>query len=84
MKHCYLLVLLLAGCYNPPHILTYEELVAYPVQCEIADSQLHELKILQRIKNFNADPDELNAADSMYNSRLKATIWWYAYRCEPK
>lgn len=62
-------------------VLSYQELVDYPSQCSKADEQLAELKELQRIKNFNQDPDMLNDDDRAYNSRLKASIWWYAYRC---
>lgn len=61
---------------------TYEELVNYPSSCNKADEQLAELRSIQRIKNFSADPDQLNEDDRLYNSRLKASIWWYAYRCD--
>jgi len=77
------LVLLLVGCNETSsRVLTYDELVNYPSQCAKANSQLRELKEIQRIKNFDEDPDKLNPADRAYNSRLKASIWWYAYRCE--
>jgi hypothetical protein len=77
------LVLLLVGCNETSsRVLTYNELVSYPSQCAKANSQLRELKEIQRIKNFDQDPDKLNPADRAYNSRLKASIWWYAYRCE--
>ncbi len=77
------IALLLGGCNETSsRVLTYDELVNYPSQCAKADSQLRELKAIQRIKNFNEDPDNLNPADRAYNSRLKASIWWYAYRCE--
>jgi Tfp pilus assembly protein PilP len=76
------LVLLLVGCNETSsRVLTYDELVNYPSQCSKVDSQLRELKEIQRIKNFDQDPDKLNPADRAYNSRLKASIWWYAYRC---
>lgn len=76
-------VLALVGCGegSSNHILTYEELVKYPVNCERAQSQLAELRQLQAIKNFNPDPDELADDDRKYNARLKATIWWFAYKC---
>jgi Tfp pilus assembly protein PilP len=77
------LALLLAGCNETSSkVLTYDELVNYPSQCAKADAQLRELKEIQRVKNFDQDPDNLNPADRAYNSRLKASIWWYAYRCE--
>jgi len=82
------LVLALAGCIDrheveyTPKVMTYQQLVAYPVSCELADSQLRELRTLQAQKNFDEDPDRLGEDDRVFNSRLKATIWWYAYRCE--
>lgn len=85
MKYATVLAaLLLVGCSESPsqHIMTYEELEKYPAQCAKADSQLRELRALQKIKNFAEDPDELNDADRAYNSRLKATIWWFAYKCD--
>ena len=83
-----LLIVLLTGC-NPQsnsapayRVLSYDELYNYPVQCERATEQLAELYNVQRIKNFDPDPDKLDESDNAYNSRLKATIWWFAYRCE--
>ena len=63
-------------------VLTYQELVDYPGDCSLKEKQLAELKNLQKIKNFNPNPDLLKEEDHDYNSRLKATIWWYAYRRE--
>lgn len=65
-----------------PAVLTYQELVNYPVDCKRKDEQLAELLTIQKIKNFNSDSDELDESDYHYNSRLKATIWYYAYGCE--
>lgn len=65
-----------------PAVLTYQQLVDYPVDCKLKDKQLAELLAVQKIKNFNPDSDELSEADYHYNSRLKATIWYYAYGCE--
>jgi Tfp pilus assembly protein PilP len=77
------LALLLTGCNETSsRVLTYDQLVNYPSQCAKADAQLRELREIQRIKNFDQDPDNLTPADRAYNSRLKASIWWYAYRCE--
>lgn len=77
------LALLLVGCKETSsRVPTYDELVNYPSQCAKADRQLRELKEIQRIKNFDQDPDNLAPADRAYNSRLKASIWWYSYRCE--
>jgi lipoprotein NlpI len=75
-------IVLLAGCSNSNSAdLTYEELVYYHTDCKLAGSQLDRLKQIQRNKNFDPDPDKLNDADRAYNSRLKATIWWYYYEC---
>ena len=88
MKAYYLVVLLaLTGCQPSvqpvaPKIMTYQELVDYPGNCKFKEQQLAELKQLQAIKNFNPDPDLLSEDDHAFNSRLKATIWWFAYRCE--
>ncbi len=70
----------LYGCDS--NILTYEQLVNYPASCAKADEQLKHLKEIQKFKNFNPDSDFLNEDDRAYNGRLKATIWWYAYRCD--
>jgi len=77
----------IASCNQPSGakqtgVLTYEQLVAYPVSCSEKEQQLAELKSIQKIKNFAEDPDDLNDNDRIYNARLKATIWWYAYRCQ--
>jgi hypothetical protein len=77
-----LAVSMLAACDGSPATLSYEQLKAYPVSCELKETQLAELKKLQAIKNFDPDPDNLNEQDRIYNSRLKATIWWYAYGCD--
>lgn len=76
-------VSLLVGCSEATStsILTYEQLVAYEPSCDKKDSQLKELRTIQKIKNFSHDPDELTEQNRAYNSRLKATIWWYAYEC---
>jgi hypothetical protein len=82
------LALVLAGCSDrgdseyTPTVMTYQQLVDYPVSCELADKQLWELERLQEQKGFDSDPDKLSEEDRIFNSRLKATIWWYAYRCE--
>jgi len=81
--------LVLAGCNNsastPAYkMLSYKELVDFNTSCEAAsDQQAHLLYILER-KGFDPDPDKLNADDRAYNSRLKATLWWYEYRCVNK
>ena len=78
-----LLVSLLVGCSDATSttVLTYDQLVAYEPSCDKKDSQLKELRTIQKIKNFAQDPDELTEQNRAYNSRLKATIWWYAYEC---
>jgi len=82
MRHWIILaILLLPGCDSNSRMLTYDQLVNYPSQCEKAKEQLAELRAIQRIKNFAQDPDALDEADRAYNSRLKATIWWYTWKC---
>lgn len=78
MKYSLIIACLLSGCDNTP---SYEQLVNYPSQCSKADEQLKELRSIQQRKGFDSDPDKLNESDRAYNSRLKATIWWYAYKC---
>ena len=63
------------------YIPSYDQLVNYPTDCSKEQEQLEDLRNIQRVKNFNSDPDQLNEADRSYNGRLKATIWWYSYRC---
>jgi hypothetical protein len=80
-----LLLGVLVGCTDAKPVskmLTYEQLVDYPADCEKSKEQLEQLRYIQKVKNFDPDPDKLNEADRGYNSRLKATIWWYTYRCE--
>jgi len=90
MKYALLLsALLLSACdagtvsntteKNP--ILSYQELVDYKADCSKKQEQLVLLTTIQLVKNFAKDPDDLNDIDRAYNSRLKATIWWYSYRC---
>jgi hypothetical protein len=80
------ILLCLAGCDNQsiagPKIMTYSELYDYPVSCSLKDYQLKELTDLQKQLNYESDPDALSEFDRAYNSRLKSTIWWYAYRCD--
>lgn len=78
MKKFAFLFCILSGCDSAP---SYDELVKFNAQCSKADTQLAYLRSIQRAKNFNLDPDQLNDSDRAYNSRLKATIWWYAYKC---
>jgi len=89
MRILSILLIALAGCQPSPRVitpefkvLTYQELVDYPGNCGLKQQQLIDLKKLQTIKNFNPNPDLLSEEDHTYNARLKATIWWYAYRCE--
>jgi cbb3-type cytochrome oxidase cytochrome c subunit len=60
---------------------SYENLAKWPADCARKTEQLEALQYIQRIKNFNPDPDQLNESDRNYNSRLKAIIWWYALYC---
>jgi len=68
--------------YSYYKVLSYQELYDFPNDCEKAKTQLEFLHRLQETKHFNQDPDLLNQADRDYNGRLKATIWWFAYRCD--
>lgn len=85
MKYLIVLVaFVLAGCVEDSNrrVLSYSELYDYPVDCSRAKEQLAELHYNQKIKNFPEDPDLIrNELDKAYNSRLKATIWWFAYSC---
>jgi hypothetical protein len=77
-----LFCLLTAGCVDTDSkMLSYEQLVAYPASCEKSTEQLAELRKIQKYKNFDSDIENLNDADRAYNSRLKATIWWYTWKC---
>jgi hypothetical protein len=83
MKYALLLsALLLTACVDENQSLTYQQLRDYPVDCSLKDQQLQQLKTIQTKLNFDQDPDKLSEPDRVYNSRLKATIWWYAYSCE--
>lgn len=79
-----LLAFLIVGCSPAAEVKvpTYEELVAYPSRCDAKKEQLAYLKKVQTIKGFASDPDLLNEADREYNSRLKALIWWYSWKCD--
>ena len=63
-------------------ILSLEELRSYPVDCNLKEKQLAHLRQIQKIKKFNSNPDNLDDYDKAYNSRLKATIWWFYFGCE--
>jgi hypothetical protein len=74
--------LVLAGCTdNDSKMLSYDQLVAYPTSCDKSTEQLSELRSIQRAKNFDSDIEQLGEDDRAYNSRLKATIWWYTWKC---
>ena len=74
-------VLALVGCGKHADIPTYEQLVKFRKSCTNSVAELKELHIIQDAKNFAQDPDELSEEDRAYNSRLKATIWWYTLEC---
>ena len=77
-----LAVLYPAAAFAETKILSLEELRSYPVDCKLKEKQLAQLRQIQKIKNFNSDPDTLDAYDRAYNSRLKSTIWWFYFGCE--
>jgi hypothetical protein len=64
-----------------PEVLTYEYLANYPLNCDLADSQLAELKLIQDKFNLDSDPDKLSDNDRAWNGIIKSNIWWFAYRC---
>jgi hypothetical protein len=63
-------------------IPSYKELENYPVSCDKKEAQLTDLHRIQNAKHFSQDPDSLNDYDRAYNSKLKATIWWFSYGCQ--
>lgn len=77
-------VITLLGCNSnaSERVMSYEELKKFPVDCSKKDTQLKQLKHIQKVKNFDPDIENLSDSDQLYNSRLKSTIWWYAYSCE--
>jgi Tfp pilus assembly protein PilP len=75
-----IVVLVLSGC-GESRILSYDELVRFRTSCTNKDAELKQLRAIQQFKNFVQDPDDLNEEDRAYNSRLKATIWWYSTEC---
>jgi hypothetical protein len=79
------LVLALVGCTEdhaaPVKNLSYQELKDLPTDCQYADQQLATLRDLQKLKNYDSDPDKLTEYARSYNGLLKAKIWWYAYEC---
>jgi hypothetical protein len=64
------------------YVMTYQELKDFNPSCNAKEEQLKQLKYIQSVKNFKEDPNDLEDADRAYNSRLKATIWWYTYSCD--
>jgi hypothetical protein len=79
------LVLALVGCNENQaeqvKDLSYQELKDLPLNCQYSEQQLTVLKDLQKMKNFDPDPDMLSEPARKYNAMLKAKIWWYAVRC---
>jgi hypothetical protein len=73
-------------------MLSYKELKSFVPQenssvdaeCALKTQKQPHLKSILERKGFNPDPDKLNADDRAYNSLLKATLWWYEYRCVNK
>lgn len=73
--------IMLVGCSEGTRVLSYDELVKFRTSCTNKSAELDQLKAIQQFKNFAEDPDQLNEEDRAYNSRLKATIWWYTMEC---
>lgn len=91
MKYSIILcAVLVAGCHNSNStttsykMLSYDELVNFETKCEDSQNQQAHLKYILERKRFDSNPDRLNDDDRAYNSRLKATLWWYEYRCSNK
>jgi len=64
-----------------PAVLTYDYLANYPLNCDLAESQLAELKDIQDRFNLDSDPEKLSENDRAWNGIIKSNIWWFAYRC---
>lgn len=76
---------LMAGCVEDtrPAVLSYERLLEFTPDCENKEKQLKQMRYIQAVKNFPENPEDIkNELDRAYNSRLKAIIWWYTYRCD--
>lgn len=88
MKYLAILTItaVLAGCdaNSAPRnnsILTYDEVVRYPVDCAKRSFQQKELQAILDARGMDPDPDKLSNEDRLYNSKLKATYWWFEYTC---
>ncbi len=82
------IALLMAGCGESPtpkeeklYIPTYSELANMPIKCSEAKTKLPYLREVQAFKNFDSDPEKLNAEDEAYNSVLKMAIWMHISMC---
>lgn len=90
MKLIYALVAVaaLSGCVEhgsdqaPRRALGYDELYNFETDCARRDENLRILYNTQDVKNFPSDPDDLSDFERQFNSRLKATIWWYLRSCQ--
>jgi outer membrane murein-binding lipoprotein Lpp len=86
MKYALVLcAMLLAGCIDQarPAVLSYDQLLEFIPDCENKQDQLKQLKYIQTVKKFPENPEDIRDETARaYNSRLKAIIWWYTYRCE--
>ena len=82
MKYLLWALVILSGCdSNATRVLSLKELKEFPVSCAKKETQLTQLKEIQKIKAFNPDLEKLSEQDQIYNARLKSTIWWYSYTC---
>ena len=68
--------------FQAPIIQTFYDLERFPTDCTRKDENLEILIRTLRTYQFDPDPDKLNEEDRAFNSRLKATIWWYRYKCQ--
>jgi hypothetical protein len=83
MKYLIFALVILAGCdSNATKVLSYKELKEFPVSCAKRETQMAQLKAIQKIKAFPKEIEKLDEQDQLYNARLKSTIWWYSYTCD--
>ena len=83
-----ILALTLAACdatpsddiFNKPE-LSFDDLKKLPTDCQRKGIVQRKIELILTAKNFNPNPDNLTPEDREYQSKLKATYWWYEYSC---
>mgnify|MGYP006266499117 CR=1 FL=1 len=61
--------------------LSFDDLERLPTDCSRKDSVQKKLKFILATKNFDPNPDNLDTVERAYQSKAKATYWWYEYSC---